>query len=62
MQTIGEKIMEAVGGIITVLGMCSADSECLLVPFTLILIGLPLFYFGARAYEDYEYEEDDYDD
>ena len=68
MQTTFEKIIEGIGAVIFMIGMMAAESENLLYPIGIMLVGGILFYFGSRKdeymhyYENFGHEEDEYDD
>lgn len=51
MKKILKDILTAIGGIMFVLGMCSADSECLLFPVVMVLGGLAILYPRAKEFE-----------
>ena len=51
MKKILKDILTAIGGIMFVLGMCSADSECLLFPIVMVLGGLAILYPRAKEFE-----------
>lgn len=51
MKKMLKNIVTAIGGIMFVLGMCSADSECLLFPVVMVLGGIAILYPMAKEYE-----------
>ena len=51
MKKILKDILTAIGGIMFVLGVCSADSECLLFPVVMVLGGLAILYPRAKEFE-----------
>ena len=55
-REIARKIVTAIGLIMFVLGICSADSECLLIPIVLAFGGAAILY---PMYRDYEESEDE---
>lgn len=56
MREIAKKIITAIGLTMFVLGICSADSECLLIPIVLAFGGAAILY---PMYRDYEESEDE---
>ena len=47
-----EKFLHYIGIIMFILGVCSADSECLLIPISLTFGGLALAYLMRGDYYD----------
>ena len=56
MRKIINKTLTIVGLALFILGVCSADSECLLFPIVMTFGGLAILWPQAR---DYEESEDD---
>ena len=55
-----QKIGLYIGFLIFTIGICGADSECLLVPTCIVAIGLIMCYINRGAI-NYDYYDDDDD-
>lgn len=55
MIRIFNKVMFFLGVILFILGICSADSECLIIPFVLTFGGLGIAYLNRGAINEDEF-------
>ena len=58
MKRIFNKVMFFCGVILFILGVCCADSECLLIPIAMTFGGLGIAYLNRSVYYEYYREYD----
>ena len=58
MKRVFNKVMFFCGVILFILGVCCADSECLLIPFIMAFSGLGIAYMNRGVLDEYNGEYD----